>query len=68
MTVWNVDKNPEAKTMVITAEFKAHKYDVKWLLREIALSKTYQRSSEVLPSTPVPADANASPRFTKPTS
>src|SRR5215510_1617399 len=23
MTVWNVDKNPEAKTMVITAEFKA---------------------------------------------
>jgi uncharacterized protein YndB with AHSA1/START domain len=23
MTVWNVDKNPEAKTMVITAEFTA---------------------------------------------
>ena len=23
MTVWNVDKNAEAKTMVITAEFKA---------------------------------------------
>ena len=23
MTVWNVDKNAEARTMVITAEFKA---------------------------------------------
>ena len=31
-------------------EFAAHKFDVKWLLREIALSKTYQRSSEVRPS------------------
>ncbi len=31
-------------------EFAAHKFDVKWLLREIALSKTYQRSSEVQPS------------------
>ena len=27
-------------------EFVAHKYDVKWLIREIALSDTYQRSSE----------------------
>ena len=25
----------------------AHKYDVKWLIREIALSSTYQRSSVV---------------------
>lgn len=32
---------------VMTDEFIAHKFDVKWLLREIALSKTYQRSSVV---------------------
>jgi hypothetical protein len=28
-------------------EFVKHKYDVKWLVREIALSEAYQRSSEV---------------------
>jgi len=31
-------------------ELAAHKFDVKWLVREIALSKTYQRSSEMSPS------------------
>lgn len=30
---------------VLAREFVAHKFDVKYLLREIALSKTYQRSS-----------------------
>src|SRR5262245_52454477 len=30
-------------------EFAAHKFDVKWLLREIALSQTYQRSSFAAP-------------------
>ncbi len=32
----------------LAAEFVAHKFDVKWLLRQIALSQSYQRSS-VLP-------------------
>jgi hypothetical protein len=32
----------------MAAEFVAHKFDVKWLLREIALSASYQRSG-VLP-------------------
>jgi hypothetical protein len=42
---------------LLTREFTAHKYDVKWLLREIALSKTYQRSSAVPTSLKkVPAD------------
>ncbi len=31
----------------LAREFVAHGHDVKWLVREIALSKTYQRSSEV---------------------
>jgi hypothetical protein len=31
----------------LAAEFVAHKYDVKWLVREIALSEAYQRSSEL---------------------
>jgi hypothetical protein len=30
----------------LAAEFVAHKYDLKWLVREIALSGAYQRSSE----------------------
>jgi hypothetical protein len=32
---------------VLAKEFAGHKFDVKWLLREIALSDTYQRSSEL---------------------
>jgi len=35
-------------------EFVAHTYDIKWLLREIALSQTYQRSS-VMPEGKPPA-------------
>lgn len=31
---------------MLAGEFETKNYDVKWLLREIALSKTYQRSSE----------------------
>ncbi len=34
---------------MLAAEFEKRNYDVKWLLREIALSKTYQRSSEGSP-------------------
>jgi hypothetical protein len=49
----NPPSHPELLDL-LTKEFAAHKYDVKWLLREIALSKTYQRSSEVLPGTPAP--------------
>ncbi len=42
-------------------EFAKHQYDVKWLLRKIALSETYQRSSE-LPKTKaeIPQDRYAS--------
>ena len=46
------DKNPASHPVllnVLADEFIAHKFDVKWLLREMALSKTYQRSS-VLPA------------------
>lgn len=31
----------------LAAEFVAHDFDVKWLLREIALSQSYQRSSRL---------------------
>ena len=46
----NPPSHPELMTL-LADEFAKHKYDVKWLLREIALSKTYQRSSEVTPRT-----------------
>lgn len=42
----NPPSHPELLDL-LTEEFVAHKYDVRWLLREIALSKTYQRSSEI---------------------
>jgi hypothetical protein len=40
----NPPSHPELLDL-LADEFAAHRYDVKWLLREIALSKTYQRSS-----------------------
>jgi Protein of unknown function (DUF1549)/Protein of unknown function (DUF1553) len=40
----NPPSHPELLN-VLADEFAAHKFDVKWLLREIAMSQTYQRSS-----------------------
>ncbi|HEV3494942.1 MAG TPA: DUF1553 domain-containing protein, partial [Actinomycetes bacterium] len=37
---------------LLADEFAAHRFDVKWLLREIALSKTYQRASVAPPGAP----------------
>ena len=45
-------KNPPSHPAVLellASEFVVHKFDVKWLLRELALTRTYQRSS-LLPS------------------
>lgn len=47
---WDHEKNPPSHPELLdelTSEFVKHKYDLKWLVREIALSDTYQRSSEV---------------------
>ena len=44
----NPPSHPELLDL-LAKEFVAHKYDIKWLLRELALSQTYQRSS-VLPA------------------
>jgi hypothetical protein len=43
----NLPSHPELLTL-LGQEFAAHKLDIKWLLRELALTNTYQRSS-VLP-------------------
>ena len=40
----NAPSHPEVLQLLADG-FLAHKYDVRWLLREIALSQTYQRSS-----------------------
>lgn len=52
----NLPSHPELLNL-LTDEFAAHNFNVKWLLREFALSKTYQRSS-VVPNglSDVPAD------------
>lgn len=49
----NPPSHPELLSL-LADEFAAHKFDVKWLLREIALSQTYQRSSEA-PAADLPA-------------
>jgi Protein of unknown function (DUF1549)/Protein of unknown function (DUF1553) len=44
----NHSKNPPSHPEVLdllASEFVAHKFDIKWLLRELALTQTYQRSS-----------------------
>lgn len=51
----NPPSHPELLDL-LAKEFAAHNFDVKWLLREIALSKTYQRSSEVVGNSEPPAD------------
>jgi len=40
----NPASHPELLAL-LADEFAAHKFDIKWLLRELALTKTYQRSS-----------------------
>ncbi len=49
----NPPSHPELLDL-LTDEFAAHKYDVKWLLRELALTAAYQRSSELPAGTPTP--------------
>lgn len=40
----NIGSHPELLT-ILEKEFKSHKFDVKWLVREIVNSKTYQLTS-----------------------
>jgi hypothetical protein len=42
----NPPSHPELLDL-LAKEFAAHDFDIKWLLREIALTKTYQRSSKL---------------------
>jgi Protein of unknown function (DUF1549)/Protein of unknown function (DUF1553) len=44
----NPPSHPELLNL-LAREFVAHRYDIKWMLRELALSQTYQRSS-VMPA------------------
>lgn len=42
----NPPSHPELLDL-LAREFVAHKFDIKWLLRELALTRTYARSSEI---------------------
>lgn len=48
LDVHHADNPPSHPKLLerLTDDFIAHKFDFKWLLREIVLSKTYQRSSQ----------------------
>ncbi len=59
---WDHEKNPPSHPELLnelTTEFVKQKYDLKWLVREIALSDTYQRSSEL----PVGLDDASADRY-----
>ncbi len=49
----NPPSHPELLDL-LAAEVAAHQFDVRWLLRELALSQTYQRSSAPRDGGPVP--------------
>jgi uncharacterized protein DUF1549/uncharacterized protein DUF1553 len=51
----NPPSHPELLDL-LAREFAAHKFDIQWLLREIALSETYQRSS-ILPKEEPPPES-----------
>lgn len=56
---WDHEKNPPSHPELLNelaSEFAKHKYDLKWLVREIALSETYQRSSELPANFDAPED------------
>ncbi len=47
---WDHEANPPSHPELLellTSEFVRHNHDIKWLVREIALTQTYQRSSEI---------------------
>jgi Protein of unknown function (DUF1549)/Protein of unknown function (DUF1553) len=55
---WDHSGNPPSHPELLDLladEFAAHRYDVKWFLRELLLSQTYQRASE-MPSAPTGPD------------
>jgi hypothetical protein len=53
----NPPSHPEL-LQLLTKEFRDHKYDVKWFVRELLLSQTYQRSSRL----PFSRDSKSSER------
>lgn len=52
----NPPSHPEVLTL-LADEFVAHGYDMRWMLRELALSATYQRSSEIAAGESTPPEA-----------
>ncbi len=52
----NPPSHPELLHL-LADELVAHNYDIKWFLRELLLSKTYQRSSQMPENTRVPPES-----------
>lgn len=54
----NPPSHPEVLNL-LADEFQQHKYDVRWLLRELALTETYQRSSKLSADSDQSSNASA---------
>lgn len=51
----NQASHPELLQM-LADELADHQFDMKWMIRELVLTETWQRSSQMPPGTPVPTD------------
>ncbi len=51
---------------LLVKEFAAHRFDIKWFLREIALSDTYERSTELPEGVAAPGPATTTTAQEKP--
>jgi hypothetical protein len=56
----NPPSHPELLDLLAT-EFVAHQYDIKWMLRQLALSQTYQRSSRYSVASASATNAGSAP-------
>jgi len=58
----NPASHPELLEL-LASEFAAHQFDLRWLLRELALTDAYQRSSRQSSELVAPVAANAPPNY-----
>lgn len=63
----NPPTHPEVLAL-LASEFAAHQFDMRWMVRELALTRTYQRSSRWPDSSPVPRPESYAVAIEKPLS
>ncbi|MFH1299778.1 MAG: DUF1549 domain-containing protein [Planctomycetota bacterium] len=70
LDMWHADNPPSHPQVLdlLTQSFQEHDFDMRFLLRELALSQTYQRSSHVSADAEIPQEINFGVGLLKPLS